>query len=94
MRTREKGYEYYGITRERLQEIKEICRGESQELRRNIILSAYEANPVFGAAIAYSILNGFASFIRVAKIMQIEIDPNDFYAYRRKAVALLNEKLN
>lgn len=93
MRTREKGYSFYGITKERLSEIKDYCKTTDQTAQRLIVLSAYEAKPVYGTAIAYSLLNNFASYVRVGQKINIDMLERDFYAYRRKAVAILNEKL-
>ena len=90
MRTRDRGYEDYGIRdgeeRRLMDEARQL--GHRKELRD----AAYQANPGIAEDIIYSIINGL-SFDRLSQIRDIPAKKDDFYAYRRKTLAIFRDKL-
>lgn len=87
MRTRNKGYKDHGF--ENTEEVKRLiryCRSEAFDMGNELLNSAISANAHLAYDILYTIVFD-VSYDDLCKIKDIPINKNDFYAYRRKALA-------
>lgn len=90
MRTRQKGLQYYGISKERNKELLELAR---QEQNRNLLLQAAEAsNPDIAHYLVMGLYHGM-SYSKIYKWEPVPLPEKDFYGYRRKALAIFNHLL-
>ena len=90
MRTRQKGLQYYGISKERNRELLALARLEHN--RGLLLHAAEESNP----QIARYLVKGLSQGVSYAEMYKREFVPlpeKDFYGYRRKALAIFNHLL-
>lgn len=86
MRIREKGYKDYGFEEGEEKKLIQYCRRREFDRSQELLISAISANADLANDIYYSIVNDL-SFDDLSKIKYISANKNDFYAYRRKALA-------
>lgn len=91
MRTRDTYLSDYGITQKEADETVCLCRC-CPDKRETLHKAAVLACPDLADFIELSILRD-VSFDRISKIVYIPIKRDDFYGYRRKAVAIAHEIL-
>lgn len=90
MRTRQKGLQHYGIDQERGKELLLLAR---QEKNRNLLIqAAKESNPELAHYLVMSLSCGM-SYAKIYKREFVPLQENDFYGYRRKALAIFNRLL-
>lgn len=87
MRTRLMSIEDHGLTKEEYEGIKEYCMSGNFQDHGLLLQSAMEANSTICAELYISLVLG-ASFERIDGLRYIPISKSDFYAYRRKTVAI------
>lgn len=90
MRTRDRGYEDYGIRDGEERQLMELARSTCH--RKALRDAAYQANTGIAEDIIYSVVNGL-SYDRLSQIRDIPAKKDDFYAYRRKALAIFRDIL-
>lgn len=88
MRTR---HVKYDISRSETKKLKLICRG-NDEIREELHDAAWETYPGIARYLIDSIYKG-TSYDTMCKREQIPINIGDFYAYRRKCLSILKDKL-
>lgn len=86
MRTREKGYRDYGFKSGEEKHLIQYCRSSEFDRSQELLMSSISANVALANDIYYSIVND-VSFEDLNKVKYIPASKNDFYAYRRKALA-------
>lgn len=90
MRTREKQYRHYGISPERVEELLTLARSENnQELLQK---AAESSCPWLSDCLVRSLTSGIG-YEQMYKQIYIPATKADFYAYRRKALAVFNSLL-
>lgn len=92
MKLREMGYEDYGMTREEADMIIKKCSHMNLDKSSEILNIAYETNPMIGPDLYYSIVQD-VSYERLDAVKSIPYSKGDFYGYRRKAIAIIKEKV-
>lgn len=92
MRTREKSYYDYGITNDEVKYIKEFCRNADKGQQNLIRYALSDIQPYIAPYIFYSLINNI-SYDKICAKNYICICKDDFYAYRRKAIASIKESL-
>lgn len=90
MRTRLMSIEDHGLTKEEYESIKEYCMSGKFQDHGLLIQSAMEANSSICAELYTSLVLG-ASFERIDSLRYIPLSKPDFYAYRRKTVAIFKD---
>lgn len=90
MRTREYGYDDYGFAKGEEKLYKERCRHRDEETYKMLHAAAWQANPDIAEEICFSLLRGL-SYDRICVAYEIPYSAVDFYAYRRKALAIYKE---
>lgn len=92
MRQRNKHYSDYGITPEEEERLKIICRSKSAEIRLALMTAAIQANSGISEHIFYSLVLGLSydrlNAMLCQKGLHIYRERNDFYADRRKCLAI------
>lgn len=84
MRTREKGYEDYGLTPDVVEQLKTMCaRRNDPEIFKAVYDAAYESNPAIADELAYSLRRGVS-----VNRFDVPYADTDFYGYRRLALAI------
>ena len=86
IKTREKGYKDYGFEPGEEKRLIQYCRSTEFDRNQELLISSISANATFANDIYYSIVKDI-SFDALNKIKYIPVSKNDFYAYRRKALA-------
>lgn len=89
MRTRDKGYDDYGLTKERVAELKALCKTKDAQIMQLLHLAAYAANPSLAEDLVYSLAEG-ASYEHLWYIRNVYIPKADFYGHRRKTIYILD----
>lgn len=90
MKTRDKGYADYGLTKNQVEAAQEFCkryrhRGENETGYQAIVQAAKEANPELYRQLILSLIYDL-SYERISGMEYIPIDKGSFYGYRRKAI--------
>lgn len=85
MRTREKSYEDYGLTKYELEIVKDYCKIPGPEEQYIIRHAAMSANPDIAKEIYNSLVHK-QSYAKQADRGYIPMTEKDFYGYRRKAI--------
>lgn len=88
MRTRDKRYSDYGITEEDRDFLLALCRVDEPELQELLQQSCTESNPAIAGTL-------YLNLSRAKSYDQLEGIPyaqTDFYAYRKKALAIFRDK--
>lgn len=88
MRTREMSYADYGIKEADLPRLFALCR--DRKYRKELREAADQANPAIADDLIYHILYGI-SFDRLNALRDIPMKKDDFYAYKRKMVAIFRD---
>ena len=91
-RTRNKSYADYGFLPEDVKKWESICRKPDIDTRRMLRDAAYDANPEIAEDLIFSLANGL-SYERMEVIKVMGINLVDFYAYRRKTLAIFRDKM-
>lgn len=91
MRTRDRGYDAYGIKPGEELQLMGLARS-SVEHRKALRDAAYQSNSGLAEDIIYSIINSL-SYDRLSQIRDIPAKKDDFYAYRRKALAIFRDHI-
>ena len=87
MRTREKSYEDYGLTKDEIHYIKEFCFNSNTEQQKEIIKVALsELSPYIASKCLESLIHN-KSYDDLCKEEYLYIGKDDFYGYRRKGMA-------
>ena len=87
MRIREMGWKDYNLTSKRVHDLKEYCRdGNNISM---VVRAAAFANLPLSGAIVKSLTTGIG-YVELSKREYIPITKVDFYAYQRRAVAILD----
>lgn len=89
MRTRNKRYEDYGLSQTEAKAIMRHCRGKNFKEYRLLSEACVLSNPDICGYLAFSLLNG----VSYDRMLYVPIGRDDFYGYRRKAIAFLWKKL-
>lgn len=89
-RTRNKSYADYGFSPEDVKRWESICRLPDIYTRRMLRDAAYDANPEIAEDLIFSLANGL-SYERMEAIKPMGINLVDFYAYRRKTLAIFRD---
>ena len=92
MRTREKGFSDYQFAPGEEKEIKAACRSRDPTIFCLLAQSCFQANPDIADSLMYSLLKGL-SYDKLICISNIPLNRNDFYAYRRAALAIFRSKM-
>lgn len=93
MRTRERGFEYYGFTEEEAKRLLAYCQDHQKFEEHELLLkSAKAARKEIASLLYFSIANN-CSWEKLDKICYIPFLTTDFYAYRRKTLALFRDAL-
>lgn len=87
MRTRLMTIQDHGLTKEEVENIKEYCKSRSFADHHLLMQSAQEANVQICAEIYASLVLG-VSFEKIDSLRYIPISKTDFYAYRKKTIAI------
>lgn len=90
MRTRQKSYNDYGLIPGEEKIILERIRAE--KCHCIVLKAAVDTNEMIASELYYSIINQ-VSFEKLDAIRYIPVAKVDFYAYRRKCIALIRERL-
>nr|DAE04362.1 MAG TPA: hypothetical protein [Siphoviridae sp. ctc6d98]DAL42147.1 MAG TPA_asm: hypothetical protein [Caudoviricetes sp.] len=88
MRTRDKRYKDYEITRENRDFLLALCRMEKPEVQGLLRQSCEESNDQI-AELLYQNLSRGDSYDKIERIPYAQ---TDFYAYRKKALAIFRDK--
>ena len=93
MKTRNKSYIDYGISKQKANDLKRKCQVLNVE-ERDILLECCKcANQGIAYEMLYSLIYG-VSYDKLIAFVYIPALREDFYAYRRKALSLFNEHLS
>lgn len=90
MKTREKGFAYYGIPLKLEKKIKSYCRRIDFDDWDLLMRAAVEAKREIADDLYYSLRCG-VSYDELTKIKYIPIGKGDFYAYRRKCMKIFRD---
>lgn len=90
MKTRYKRYIDYGLTDRRVKEIMDYCTNVKDI--NLIVKAARSANPAISESLVESLTEGL-SYSKASQRRYIMYCGNDFYAYKRLTVAILNNLL-
>lgn len=91
MKVRETGYEDYGLTNDEVKFLFQTAK--NPEFSNIVMTSCYAANRSISFALAFSIVYS-VSFEKIKCVCVIPYEKDDFYAYRRKAIAIFSSILN
>lgn len=92
MRTREKGYVDYGLTREEAKKILEWCKKPDFEENVLLLECAKKAHYYIFNDIYFSLVKGL-SYEKIDQKSYQELGKEDFYGHRRKTLALFRDAL-
>lgn len=87
MRTREKGYDDYGLKPDEVAAAKLACRSPDIDTRSRLFYACMAAKPEIALDLAMSLAYNL-SFERITANHEIYTVRDDFYGYRRKALWL------
>lgn len=85
MRTREKSFEDYGMTKDEVEYVKKFCINSTAEQRQMIKNALSEISPYIAEKCLESLVEN-KSFDDLCKEEYVYICKDDFYAYRRKGI--------
>ena len=88
MSVREKSYEDYGVTPDEINLAIKFSRIKQIDNSKTVIETAYDVKAEIATDIYYSIIKGL-SYDELSKKNYIPIPRGDFYAYRRKTIAMI-----
>lgn len=88
IRTRNKGYKDYGVTDEEKEVVIAYCRSDNESKEQVISCAMSELDPYIAQFLILNITQGI-SYEKIEEKYDIAIAREDFYAYRRKAVAAI-----
>lgn len=88
MTVRETKFEDYGLFKPQIEEVMKYCRKNTVESNAVVFNCAFETNEGVGADIFYSLTQD-VSWERLDAIKTVMYGKGDFYAYRRKCMALI-----
>lgn len=80
-------YADYGFAPDDVKKWEALCRNPDLKVRYALRDAAYQANPSIAEDLIFSLANGL-SYERMEVVKPISINLVDFYAYRRKTLAL------
>lgn len=92
MRTREKGYKHYNFEEWEVRPFLAWCKSINFSHRNSLMISCRKANPEIADDLYFSIVRG-VSYDRLEKMTSQYYAKNDFYAYRRLALAIFRDAL-
>lgn len=92
MKTRNKSYIDYGISKQKANELKKRCQTLNARERDILMECCKCANQGIAYEMMYSLIYG-VSYDKLIACVYIPALREDFYAYRRKALSLFNEHL-
>ena len=84
-------YEDYGFQPGEAKKWETLCRQPDLKVRYTLRDAAYQSNPDIAEDLIFSLANGL-SYERMEVIKVMGINLVDFYAYRRKTLALFRDK--
>ena len=94
MKRRETYYSDYGLSAEKVKELKNSCKKLSEDESIMLLMCAMVSNKEITPAIYYSLVYG-VSYEAIVSIMDIPISKTDFYAYQRYCLSIFNDsKIN
>ena len=88
MRTREKSYEDYGITKDEVQYIKDFCQNADDEQKQLIKYALSDLNPYIAPYVFYSLVDNL-SYEDICAKRYLYIGKGDFYGHRRQGMAAI-----
>lgn len=88
IRTRNMGYKDYGVTDEEKEVVIAYCRSDDESKEQIISCAMSELDPYIAQFLIMNITQGI-SYEKLYAKYDIAISKEDFYAYRRKAVAAI-----
>lgn len=87
MRTRNKSYKYYGLSKEDIEKVFEICQNADEEQKKIIQTALYEIkNPYIRQYVSEGLISRKSYDKLLEENGKIAILKEDFYAYRRQAI--------
>lgn len=92
MKTRNASYNDYGMADSEKNKWLGKCRNADCDMEQIMLQAAQESNKGFASEIFFSLRFG-ASYDQLIVVSDIPINRVDFYAYRRKALFLVKEKM-
>lgn len=92
MKTRNASYNDYGMADSENNKWLEKCRNADCDMEQIMLQAAQESNEGIASTIFFSLRFG-VSYERLIVVSDIPINRVDFYAYRRKALFLVKEKM-
>lgn len=93
MKTRYKSYIDYGMSEQKANDLKRKCQVLNADERDSLLKCCKSSNESIAYEILYSLIYN-VSYDKLIFSTEVPISKVDFYAYRRKALFLFNEKLN
>lgn len=87
MRTRNKSYDYYGISTEDVKKLRNYCHNMDQEDRLRLFQCAISKSPGLELLIYESITEGIGYISLRRRRGGIPAKADDFYAYQRRTLA-------
>lgn len=87
MRTRDKSYDYYGISPEDAKKLRNYCRNMDQEDKFRLFQCAISKAPGLELLIYESITEGIGYISLKRRRGEIPAKADDFYAYQRRTLA-------
>nr|DAG08584.1 MAG TPA: hypothetical protein [Caudoviricetes sp.] len=87
MRTRDRSYDYYGISPEDVKKLRNYCRNMGQEDRLRLFQCAISKAPGLELLIYESITEGIGYISLRRRRGGIPAKADDFYAYQRRTLA-------
>lgn len=92
MKTRNKSYKDYGFEDGEEKQLISFCKSPDFNAHIKLYVSCISANEDLSEELFYSLRRG-VSYDALEKAKHIPLSKTDFYAYRRKALAYLKEKM-
>lgn len=92
MRTRRKQYSDYGFAEGEAERLIDYCRSEAFTDHDLLIRCAKDSNPAIAEDI-YKTIAYKISYYKLAKVKYMIYESDDFYAYRRKTLAIFRDRL-
>lgn len=93
MRTRQKSLVDFGVYPEDINRLKDICQKATPEQRHDILHCCISSCPPGIELLVYESIVTNKSYDRIMKTKYIPAKRDDFYAYKRKAMAMFYDTL-
>lgn len=93
MRTRRKSLVDFGVYPEDINRLRDICQKATQEQRHDILHCCISSCPPGIELLVYESIVTNKSYDRIMKTKYIPAKRDDFYAYKRKAMAMFYDTL-